>query len=224
MYHYTYLLEFADGMKYVGVHSTHIPPELDTRYLGSGRALPPRNPKTCKKRVLATYPTREEAIEAELHYITSNQCCESDKYYNLRKTSTDLHGRTKETCAGIATTAEKLRGRKIGKMSKYAANHLKGEERTPAQKAGAKAMRKALTGKSNPATGHHGISNSGFTSWYSIDPDGNYEEHKTETKQEFAMRHGRDPQSVVNRCRPQAEHVRAIKGKWKGWLFGNLPD
>ena len=39
-YHYTYLLEFSNGMKYIGCHSTNIKPDLDFNYLGSGRALP----------------------------------------------------------------------------------------------------------------------------------------------------------------------------------------
>lgn len=40
MYHYCYLLEFPDGMKYVGAKSSKLRPDLDTTYLGSGKDLP----------------------------------------------------------------------------------------------------------------------------------------------------------------------------------------
>jgi len=222
MYHYNYLLEFSDGMKYVGAHSTHISPELDTRYLGSGRRLPERSLMTCTKTILGIFPTRVEAMAAEVAYIDQNDCCKSEHYYNIRRSTTDLHGRTKFTHIGIANTAQKLRGRVVGSLSLNAANHLKGDDRTPAQQAGAKRMQQALTGTTNPDKGHKGITNSGFVPWYYVTPDGTYTEVHVETKQQFAKRYQRDPQSVVNRCRKGAEHVRAIKGKWKGWVFGNL--
>lgn len=223
MYHYVYLIEFNDGMKYVGVHSTNIKPELDTRYLGSGRALPERSPETCNKRILGIYPDRASAIQAEKDYIISNNCCESDEFYNIRIGSFDLHGFTKKTSKGIAAAAEKLSGRIVGKMAKEAANHLKGEQRTPAQKAGAISMREKLTGLKNPKKAHKGIENSAFVPWYYITPQGEYYEVRNETKKDFAIRHDKHPNSVLNRCRNDSEHLKAKWGQWKGWTFGNLP-
>lgn len=222
MYHYTYLLEFQDGMKYIGAHSTPISPELDVRYLGSGRRLPARSLDTCIKTILATYPNRAEALAAELDYINQFDCCASEAYYNVRKVTTDLHGRTVDTHEGVARMAEKLRGRKAGPMPIHAATRLTGEDRTQAQKAGAQRMRQALTGTKNPAKGRKGITNGGFAPWYYITPQGVYTEVRDETKQQFALRHQQDPQSVVNRCRKGVAHVKAIKGKWKGWVFGDL--
>ena len=65
-YHYVYLLKFPNNMKYVGVHSTNILPELDTCYLGSGAALPKRDSSTCVKTILKEFNTRKEAHEYEV--------------------------------------------------------------------------------------------------------------------------------------------------------------
>ena len=223
MHHYTYLITFPDGMKYVGVHSTVIRPDLDTRYLGSGRGLPERTPDSCVKTVLGTYPTRQEALTAEVDYILTHNCCESDNYYNIRKSSYDLHGKTKETVPGIARAAEKLRGRVNGPMASHAANHLTGERRTPAQKDGAMRMRKAITGTKNPDKAHKGIDNSGFAPWYYITPEGVYTEIHTTTKQDFAVSIGVPVSQIYNRFLPYIQHQEGKQGKWKHWTFGNLP-
>ena len=66
MYHYVYLLEFSDGMKYIGARTIHFNPELDTKYLGSGSALPKdRTLLDCTKTILSIFDTRKEAMDFE---------------------------------------------------------------------------------------------------------------------------------------------------------------
>jgi len=222
MYHYTYLLEFDDGMKYVGVHSTHIKPHLDARYLGSGRMLPPRDPGSCTKTILGIHPDRCSALEAEKAYIIAHDCCNSATFYNLRVSTFDLHGRTKEDTPGIAEAAEKLRGRKWV-APPTSAVRLKGDARTPAQKDGQARMRKALTGRKDPKKAHKGTKNSGFRPWYYITPEGEYVEVHDRTKAEVAPELGLTRRQLTHGFHHSNMHKRAKTLPRKGYTFGDLP-
>lgn len=222
MYHYTYLLEFDDGMKYVGVHSTTVQPHLDTRYLGSGRKLPPRDSSSCTKHILGTYPDRASAVAAEVDYIDAHDCCASPEYYNVRRATFDLHGRTKDDTPGIAQTAMKLRGRTHNRDSSSCI-YLTGDDRTPAQKVGQERMRAALTGQKNPAKGRPGVKNNGFRPWYYITPEGEYVEVHDRTKAEVAPELGMTPRQIAHGFHHSNMHKRAKTLPRKGYVFGNLP-
>jgi len=204
-------------MKYIGCRSTKLGPTLDACYLGSGKALPERTIKSCIKTVLAEFPTREEAIQAEIDYIKDNDCVNSPDYYNLRLATYDRHGtegtpvntgRTKETHEYIVSANEKRK-------------QYVGEYRTPAQKAADNRARGVSTGP-NPAKGKIGINNSGFNPWYLIDPKGNYLEIMI-PKQDYAEKLGVTPRQLGHRFHHTNMHKPAKQGPLKGWTFGNLP-
>lgn len=215
MNHYCYLLTFSDGMKYVGAHSTTLDPSLDTTYLGSGCMLPKDRHEIgypVQKVILGTFSTREELMEYERNFIRTNDCVNSDGWYNAREATFDRHG-----------SEPWNKGVKTGKTNSDTFNrrYCNGY-RTPAQIAGALSMKAKLTGVKNPAKGLSGTENNGFIPWYSISPEGIREEHHVQTKAEFGAKLGLNPRQMYHRFHPSNEHKPARYGAIKGWIFGNL--
>lgn len=216
MYHYAYLLTFPDGMKYIGARSSKLKPELDTSYLGSGRALPKDrlDKRNVSKIILATFLTRHELMEFEQQFIELNGCTKSDRWYNLRVATYDRHksepwNKGKTGIPNMHTDTFKKR---------YCNGY-----RTPAQIAGAKSMREKLTGVTNPLKGHHGTDNSGFVPWYYITPEGEYVEVHDKTKEEMAPSFGVTQRQLVHRFHYTNEHRVAKYPTLRGYVFGNLP-
>jgi hypothetical protein len=204
-------------MLYVGARSTALSPELDTCYLGSGKALPSNrhdNPASVTKTILKVFKTREELMDYERQYIINNDCIASPNWYNQRKATYDRHGE-KPWNMGISTGLN-------AHVQTFKDRYCNGY-RTPAQIDGAKRMREKLTGVPNPAKGKSGTDNNGFKPWYSISPDGEYKEHLDKTKQEFAVELGLTPRQLINRFHYTNEHKVAKTKPLKGWTFGNLP-
>lgn len=229
MNHYVYILSFIDGKKYVGVHSTVNRPEDDICYLGSGIDLPKRTIHSCTKVILATYATREEATKAEEDYILAFNCVNSDQYYNKRIHNYDKFGKHSiDVCAGTASMAQKLKGRskeshsyieKVAeKLKKY-----KGFARTPAQLNADKTKGFKTRGIKDPRKGKPGTSNNGFSPWYYITPEGDYNEVHHMTKQEFAPTIGVTPRQLGHRFHHTNMHKVAKSKPLRGWTFGDLP-
>jgi predicted GIY-YIG superfamily endonuclease len=218
MYHYVYLLEFEDGMGYIGVHSTVIKPELDTCYLGSGKHLPLRTLQSCSKHILKEFSSREEAIAYEIELIDKNNCVASPLWYNARRKTHDKHGSSlsKEHRERISKTHSGI------KRPEYAKKY-RGEGRTPAQRAGDVSAGLKLRGTKCPAKGSSGISNSGFTPWYYITPNGKYVEVYDTPKQDYAHKLGFTPRQLGHRFHYTNEHKESNRSPFKGWTFGNLP-
>ena len=218
MYHYVYLLTFTDGMKYVGLHSTVIKPELDTCYLGSGKALPYRTPDSCKKTILKEFETRLEAYEYEANLINEWDCVASPDFYNLRHKTYDKHG------CSLSDNHKKLisQTHKGRKRTEYGKKYS-GEGRTPAQKDGDKRAGEKILGTKNPAKGKPSIFNNGFIPWYYITPNGDYHEMYEITKQEFAPSIGVTYRQLIHRFHYTNEHNICKVKSLKGWTFGNLP-
>lgn len=218
MYHYVYLLEFNNGMKYVGLHSTVIKPELDTCYLGSGKALPYRTPDTCKKTILKQFESRLQAYEYEANLIQEWDCVASPNFYNLRYKTHDKYGSvlSDEHKKLISNTHKGRKRTEYGK--KYS-----GAGRTPAQKDGDRRAGEKIRGTKNPAKGIPGIFNNGFIPWYYITPQGDYHEMYEITKQDFAPTIGVTPRQLIHRFHYTNEHKPAKGKPLKGWTFGNLP-
>lgn len=218
MYHYVYLLTFSNGMKYVGMHSTTIQPELDACYLGSGSLLPERDLNSCKKEILGTFDSREEASNYEIQEIVSRDAVKSEEYYNQKISCHDKHGSKlseehKENIRKWATgrVRTELRGK-----------YLKGN-RTPAQQANDERMRIETKGIKNPLKGLSGTLNSGFKPWYYITPEGNYVEVYDKTKQEMAVELGFTPRQLGHGFHHTNQHKKAKTLPRKGWIFGDLP-
>jgi predicted GIY-YIG superfamily endonuclease len=228
MNHYTYLLTFNDGMLYVGVHSTHLDPELDVTYRGSGTELPViRDESICTKTILALHDSREDAVNAEIQYILEHGCVESEHYYNQRLKTFDKYGQKAETHPNIRSMQSKLKGRTedthgylrgtAQKLSNYC-----GENRTPAQKAADVRLSETTKGIPNSKKGHKGISNQAFTPWYFIDDLGNKTEVYDITKKDYASTLGLTPRQMEHRFHYTNIDKPKKSGILKGWIFGNL--
>ena len=218
MHHYVYLLTFPNGMQYVGMHSTIIEPALDTCYLGSGKALPPRTPASCQKAILGVFGSRAEAAEYEINFIVNNNCVASGKYYNLRRNTHDKHGSklSPEHCKLISVTSK---GRSRGDYGKK----YSGEGRTPAQKAGDLRAAEKVRGTTCITKSNPGATNGGFNPWYYITPDGVYVEIHDVAKQDYAHKLGVTARQLGHRFHYTNEHKAAKVKSLKGWTFGNLP-
>lgn len=221
MYHYVYMLEFPDGMKYVGVHSTKIEPKLDTCYLGSGKALPARTPQTCKKIILAEFSNREDAVAYEIEFIENNDCVGSNEWYNLRRRTHDKHG------SNLSPEHRELISQtQRGRCREAYGKKYSGEGRTPAQRAGAERAAEKVRGTKNPSKGRFGTENEAFVPWYYIDAEGNYVEIHDIPKKDYAVRLGVTPRQLAHRFHHSNIHwARTVKcpAPIKGWAFGNLP-
>ena len=217
-YHYVYTLQFTDGMKYIGLHSTNIKPDLDTCYLGSGSALPKgRTYQTCKKKIVQVFDNRQEAVDLEIQLIKKYDAVDSGEFYNQRLKTHDKHGSslTEEHKAEISKT-QKGRSRALYEQ-KYS-----GDGRTPAQKAGDKSAGDKIRGIKNPAKGLSGSTNNGFNPWYYITPEGVRVEVHSESKQDYAAKLGVTPRQLGHRFHYTNEHKEAKTLPLKGWTFGNL--
>ncbi len=223
MNHYLYLLEFGGGMKYVGARSTHLIPSLDASYLGSGKALPPRTRSSCIKIILGVYPSRQLLMQAEIEFIVLNDCVKSKFYYNLRKQTFDKHGMA-DTSGPALQGRTKETHKYIREANKKRIQYT-GQDRTPAQKVSDAKLRGVSTGP-NLAKGRPGVTNSGFTPWYYVDPTGNYFEMLHITRQEFAPTIGATPRQVGHRFHHTNIHKQAGRAATKvlrGYTFGCLP-
>lgn len=227
MNHYTYLLIFPDGMKYIGARSTKLLPELDACYLGSGTYLPERTRASCVKLITGKYKTRVECIEAEIKQIIDADAINSPLFYNKRLRTFDKHGLTKDTCEGIKRTAEKLKGRtkeyfEYIQRANQKRKSYSGVNRTPAQIEGQKKVAKTITGTKNPKKAKHGIENGGFNPWYYITPDGEYYEVYNKTKGEMANVLGFTQRQLTHRFHYTNKDKPGKTGIFKGWVFGDL--
>lgn len=78
-HHYTYLLEYKNGMLYHGVRSCDVDINND-EYYGSSDYTPVELPT--KKTILTTHKTREEAIDEEIRYHAEVDVKRHPQYYN----------------------------------------------------------------------------------------------------------------------------------------------
>lgn len=217
MFHYSYILTFPNGKKYIGARSFHLSPELDTTYLGSGRALPKdrhEHRHLVHKEVLACFSTRQELIEFEKNFINTHNCVQDPTWLNLRKSTYDRYA-TK-----VAHTTKRLAKSTSGLTlsSRYGHGY-----RTPAQLDGAKRMREKITGTKNPAKGHSGTTNQAFVPWYYVTPTGEYVEVLNTTKQDKAKELGFTERQLGHGFHYTNEHKVSNRLPRKGWTFGNLP-
>ena len=86
MYHYTYLITYSDGKKYIGVRKSHVEPHLDTKYVGSSKYTP--KDKIVSKTILKVFKTREEAIHHEIALHSKYDVGKNDLFYNRSKQTT----------------------------------------------------------------------------------------------------------------------------------------
>ncbi len=218
MHHYVYTIVFSNNMKYIGLHSTTINPELDTCYLGSGTDLPKdRNPQNCKKKIVQIFDNRKDAVDLEIQLIEKYNAVASSEFYNKRLKTHDKHGSklSKEHKALISKTQK-------GQCRKAYGQKYSGSGRTPAQKAGDKSAADKIRGTKNPSKGKIGSSNNGFNPWYYITPEGVRVEVHDVPKQDYAVKLGVTPRQLGHRFHHTNEHKKAKGLPLKGWTFGNL--
>lgn len=86
IYHYTYLLEFPNGMLYQGVRSSNVEPELDD-YYGSSKYIP--KDIIPNKTILTLHETREDAVLEEVRYHSEHDVKLNNLYYNKANQKSD---------------------------------------------------------------------------------------------------------------------------------------
>ena len=234
MNHYTYEIEFENGMKYIGVRSCRCLPEKDTSYLGSSKVIPPELYVTCVKRILSVFDTRIEALREEIRLHEELDIAVNPNYYNqVKQTSTlfDQAGTTKESHAHIRAMAEKLKGRTkedyqyLQDKSRTSAKY-RGKARTEAQKLADEKMRGVSTGK-NPKKGNSGTSSPKYRPWYYITPAGVYTEVYT-TVRNFVLNENKLPKEAtynsIGRAVCELAHTPLLRGSLRGYVFGYLDN
>lgn len=216
MNHYSYLLEFSNGMRYYGARSTELDPQLDASYLGSGKALPEDRYTTNRpvKTVTNTFNTRKELLEHEKEFLILNRCCTDAGWYNRRLTSTDRHG--------ISNPWNQHKVNNKEKFSRTYSERYKGN-RSPAMLAAHARTAELIRGVLNPAKGHKGITNAAFKPWYYITPKGEYVEVLDTTIKDMGNKLGLTTRQISNRFSSVNINKPAKTKPLKGWVFGYLP-
>jgi hypothetical protein len=135
-YHYVYLIDYPNGMKYIGVRSCNCEISEDS-YLGSGFHIPEDVKLLGIKTILSIHSTREEAFTEEIRLHAELDVKNNPNYYNqcnststkfypseeaLKRSAETRRGRTKESHDYIRKQVE---ARKV----------YVGDNRTEAQKA-----------------------------------------------------------------------------------------
>lgn len=138
MHHYTYLITYTDGKKYIGVRSCKCSVEDDIAYIGSSRHTP--NHLFQSKQVLRQFATRNQAVahEVELH----------DQYQVA--TSTEFYNRSRQTTTKFDTSGVKL-DRSIEHNDKIR-RALTGRKRSPEECARISAGKKGVPRKTPHST------------------------------------------------------------------------
>lgn len=131
MYHYTYLITYTDGKKYMGVRSCKCLPEDDHKYLGSSKYTPTKD-KVLRKDILAQFTSRKEALEAEITYHQTHNVACSEWFYN----------KAIQTSTGFDTTGVKFEH--SSEHREKIKQSLTGRKRSPEE---CKAISKAKKGK-----------------------------------------------------------------------------
>lgn len=219
MYHYAYVLTFPNNMRYIGARSSVLPPELDTTYLGSGKALPKDrhdHRHLIDKKIIQVCESRSVLMQFEMDFIIQNKCITSPEWYNQRLKTHDRHGEKlklpiKRNCA------ESLKKRET--FSRRYGNGY----RTPAQLQADKNVSLRHKGVPNPKKAHKGIDNHGFVAWYYITPEGVYVEVHDKTKEEMAEVLGFTKRQLGHGFHYTNQHKCSDRHPRKGWTFGNLP-
>lgn len=127
MFHYTYLLQNIDDLRfYIGVRSSKVVPTEDTAYLGSSKTVPKSYKARCVKYILQEHLTRKDAVADEirlhdLYDVALNQC-----FFNAAKQTSigfDTTGKPgpRRGVPCSESTKAKLRLANIGK--KYSKEH-----------------------------------------------------------------------------------------------------
>lgn len=213
MNHYTYEIEFENGMKYLGVRSCKCPIDKDI-YTGSSKLIPPELYATCKKTILATFNTRIEAQEDEIRRHELLDVARNPNYYNginAKSTGFSPIGLTKERSEKVKAKAEKFRA-------------YRGENRTEAQKKADKALSK-YKGTSNTAKGNSGTDNPQFKPWYYITPEGTYVEILEIPIRQYCQLPECPKEFKATRIYERISscaHQAFVRGPLKGYVFGYI--
>lgn len=211
-YHYVYEITYKDSKKYIGSRSSKVPPEKDTKYIGSSKYTP--NTQIVKKTILGTFSTRELAYEYEGYLQKRYLVATSNRYYNRSvQTSSKFStkGLTKENCSWVKQSAEKKKA-------------YIGENQTEKQKAGRIKASKTAAGQKVPTRGVPGIKSILFKPWYIKDLKGNYLDMSYITMTDFlASTTLPFSRGTLFYASSVFEHAQIPSGLSKGYTVGFLP-
>lgn len=234
-------------MKYIGVRSCKCLPIEDTSYWGSSKHLPLDVRLTHKKRVLAVFKTREEALLHEIFLHEKYQVASNLEFYN----------KANQTVVGFDTSgtsvpeklkqqiSKKLKGRKKhpghgAKVSAATKNVPKSAEHrkkcsvsqklhaskpdyvNPRKNVKLTEVTKQRISNSKKAKGNSkGITNPKFVPWFIV-IDGIRQEYTDKTKSEFALENNLNPDSFRSQA-SKSKGIKPVKCKHLGkCIIGNI--
>lgn len=221
MYHYTYEITYKTGMKYIGVRSSKIKPELD-KYMGSSKHTPKKGVKV----ILNTFTTRKEAVAHEIYLHNYNDVSNNLNYYN----------KAKQTSIGFDTTGTKHMTSqetkdKISKSHKGKIFSKEHKENISKSRQGLKPSKESIAKMVAKTTGQTrteefkksrtGTKNQAFRPWY-------YEKNgitcivNNLTIRDFAIQEKVKEKMVRTRLNKHNKNKPASKGYFKGITFGLL--
>lgn len=231
---YVYIIDYPNGMKYIGVRSCNCEIKND-KYLGSSKIIPIDIKNKGIKRILKTFKTRAEAILYERELQLKFNVKFSNEYYNqVVQTSTkfDQSGCTAETHEHVMRMKLKLTGRTKEntdyiRIANEKRKMYRGENQTDLQKAGRLKQAETIRGTKNPLKGHPGASSTSFVPWYYIDNNGIKTIISNISKKDFAKSLGLSYRQLIHRFHKDNEHkknlsVRNLNSGIYGWTFGNV--
>lgn len=114
-YYYTYLLISPDdGLMYIGSRGCDVPPEMDTKYMSSSKAVSKEYLNRCDKLILEVFLTYKDALSHEIYLHNLHDVAVNAKFFNKSKQTS-----TKFTIAGTRQSAEtKMKISEANKISR----------------------------------------------------------------------------------------------------------
>jgi hypothetical protein len=237
-------------MKYIGVRSSTCAPNKDTDYWGSSKYIPDDAKLTHKKRVLAVFASRKQALEHEISLHKKYDVAVSPLFYN----------RSKQTVTGFDTTGttQSVDQRAVNSfintgMVRSDINRIIVSKSKEGKKASAQTRNKMSLGQKryasspgyvNPRKGvtlsdktkllislskkehgkDRGINNVTFSPWFIFDVVTRETERFYEkTKTEAAIERGLSPHAYRTLYAKSKGVKPATRGRFANKVIGNLP-
>ena len=250
MHHYTYILQSkTTEMRYIGVRSSTVKPTQDITYWGSSKHIPIDVADTHRKIILQVFKTRNEAVAHEIKLHAINNVGINPIYWNKAKQTViafDTSGvpmsditkaKISNSTKGRVFTKEHLAKIKVaitGRIfSKEHRKNLSLAIKRYTQKKGyvnprkgvilsaqtkellSKNLKEIRKSKTNSEASPR------FAPWF-IAKNGTTIFYYTTTKQDQAINDGLPPATYRNLC-TRSKGIRTIKkGKFEGYIVGNI--
>lgn len=237
--HYVYILKSReDGRLYIGCRTTPKgDPKTDTTYKSSCKTVSKAYRNNCIKRILKTFPTREEALVYEVYLHDRFNVDTNPRFFNKAKQTsskfvlqgvTPPHTKTKEwsdkckayNASRVYTKKKHTQEAKDKIRATWIKKYAEGYVPT-AKKKHSEESRKLMSEKRKLVSGF-GAESHCFKPWFIQYPDDSIEYFYDKSKRDKSLEDGHPAYAYEQLCTRSKGVYRMTQGKFKGYIVGNI--